>query len=162
MTQPVTASAQWQDHVARLAVSVKAPWALAVSTNYTYQSGTWSGPIVTRLAGPDPAFGPQTVRLTNGRVVSNPLANVIRFAYPTRGDGQFRAPDLHALNLRVSRRFQFDRVTFDASFDVFNVTNSGADLGFQFTSNQTYSPLFGLTTDRQAPRSAQVVFRAAF
>ena len=162
MTQPVTASAQWQDHVARLAVSVKAPWALAVSTNYTYQSGTWSGPIVTRLAGPDPAFGPPTVRLSNGRVVSNPLATVIRFAYPTRGDGQFRAPDLHALNLRVSRRFHFDRVTFDASFDVFNVTNSGADLGFQFTSNQTYSPLFGLTTDRQAPRSAQVVFRAAF
>lgn len=162
MTQPVTASAQWQDHVARAAVSVMAPWALAFSTNYTYQSGTWSGPIVTRIAAPDPAFGPPTIRLSNGRVVSNPLATVIRFAYPTRGDGQFRAPDLHALNLRVSRRFQFDRVTFDASFDVFNVTNSGADLGFQFTSNQTYSPLFGLTTDRQAPRSAQVVFRAAF
>jgi len=117
---------------------------------------------VTRIAAPDPAFGPATVRLSNGRVVSNPLATVIRFAYPTRGDGQLRTPNLHVLNLRAGRRFALRRVTFDASVDVFNVTNHGADLGFEFLSNQTFNPSFGHTVDRQLPRSAQIVLRAAF
>ena len=162
MTQSVTASAQWQDHVARMAVTISAPWSVAVSGNYTFQSGAWSGPIVTRATAADPAFGPPTVRLSNGRVVSNPLATVIRFAYPTRGEGQFRTPALHGLNLRAGRRFAARRLTFDASLDVFNLTNSGADLGFEFGANQTFNPLFGTTIDRQAPRSAQIALRVAF
>ena len=85
-----------------------------------------------------------------------------RFANPTRGDGQMKTPDLHALNVRAGRRFSIRRLTFDASLDVFNVTNHGADLGFEFMANQTYNPLFGRTTDRQLPRSAQIVLRAAF
>jgi hypothetical protein len=162
MTQSVTASAQWQDHVARAAVAVTAPWGVMLATNYTFQSGTWSGPIITRIAAADPAFGPPTVTLSNGRVVSNPLATILRFAYPTRGDGQLRTPNLHALNVRAGRRFAFRRVKLDASLDVFNVTNLGADLGFEFLGNQTFNPLFGQTIDRQRPRSAQVVLRAAF
>jgi hypothetical protein len=162
MTQAVTASAQWQDHVVRVGLTTSAAWALVVSGNYTFQSGTWSGPIVTRIAAADPGFGPPTVTLSNGRVVSNPLATVLRFAFTTRGEGQFRAPALHALNLRVGRRFSLRRVTVDASVDIFNATNNGADQGFLFGANQTYNPLFGLTTDRQAPRSAQIVLRAAF
>ena len=162
MTQNVTASAQWQDHVARAAAAVTAPWGLMLSTNYTFQSGTWSGPIITRIAAPDPAFGPPTVTLSNGRVVSNPLATTLRFAYPTRGDGQLRTPNLHALNLRAGRRFALRRVKLDASVDVFNVTNHGADLGFDFLANETFNPLFGHTIDRQLPRSAQLVLRAAF
>ena len=162
MTQPLTASAQWQDHVVRAAATVRIPWNVLCSTNYTFQSGTWSGPIVTRIAVPDPAFGPPTIQLSNGRIVSNPLATVIRFAYPTRGEGQLRTPNLHALNVRAGRRFTIRRLTVDASLDVFNVTNHGADLGFEFMSNQTYNPLYGKTTDRQLPRSAQIVLRAAF
>ncbi len=162
MTQPVTGSAQWQDHVARAAAAVTAPWGLLLAANYTFQSGTWLGPIVTRIAAFDPAFGPATVKLSNGRVVSNPLATVIRFAYPTRGQGQLRTPNLHVLNLRAGRRFALRRVKLDASLDVFNVTNHGADLGFEFLSNQTFNPSFGHTADRQLPRSAQIVLRAAF
>ena len=162
MTQAVTATAQWQDHVARIAVTASAPWALVLSGNYTYQSGAWSGPVVTRIAAPDPAFGRPTVTLSNGRVVSNPLATVIRFAFPTRGEGQLRTTGLHALNVRVGRQFAVRRVILDASLDVFNLSNHGADLGFLFGANQTYNPLFGLTTDRQSPRSAQMVLRAAF
>jgi hypothetical protein len=161
-TQSVTASAQWQDHVVRAAAAVTAPWAVMLSANYTFQSGTWSGPMITRVAAPDPAFGPPTVTLSNGRVVSNPLATTLRFAYPTRGDGQMRTPDLHAVNVRAGRRFAVRRMKFDASLDVFNVTNHGADLGFEFLGNQTFNPLFGHTVDRQLPRSAQVVVRAAF
>ena len=162
MTQPLTASAQWQDHVVRAAATVRIPWNVLFSTNYTFQSGTWSGPIVSRVAASDPAFGPPTIQLSNGRIVSNPLATVIRFAYPTRGEGQLRTPNLHALNVRAGRRFSIRRVTVDASLDVFNVTNHGADLGFEFMANQTYNPLYGKTTDRQLPRSAQIVLRAAF
>jgi len=162
MTQSVTASAQWQDHVVRAAVAATAPWGIMAAANYTFQSGTWGGPVVTQIAAPDPAFGPPTVRLSTGRVVSNPLATTIRFAYPTRGDGQQRTPNLHVLNLRAGRRFALGRVKLDASLDVFNATNHGADLGFEFGGNQTYNPLFGLLVDRQQPRSAQIVLRAAF
>jgi hypothetical protein len=162
MTQPVTASAQWQDHVVRLATTISAPWGLLFSTNYTFQSGAWSGPIVSRIAAPDPAFGPATLRLSNGRVVSNPLATTLRFAYPTRGEGQLRTPNLHAWNVRLGRRFDARRFKFDADLDVFNVTNHGSDLGFEFLSNQTFNPFFGRTANRQLPRSAQIVLRASF
>jgi hypothetical protein len=94
--------------------------------------------------------------------VTNPLSTRVRFAFPTRGDGQLRTPNMHALNVRAGRRFAIRRVTVDASLDVFNLTNRGADLGFEFMSNQTYNPLYGLTIDRQRPRSAQIVLRAAF
>lgn len=162
MTQTVNASAQWQDHVTRASLAMDGPWRLMLSANYTFQSGTWSGPIVALLPSSDPAFGPATVTLSNGRVVSNPLATRVRFAYATRGAGQLRTPHLHALNLRAGRRFELRRVRFDASLDIFNVTNHGADLGFESNSNQTYNPLYGVTVDRQRPRSAQIVLRAAF
>jgi hypothetical protein len=162
MTQSVTASAQWQDHVARTSVALTAPWSVLVSANYTFQSGTWSGPIVSQIAAADPAFGPPTVTLSNGRVVSNPLATRVRYAFATRGEGQLRTPNLHALNLRAGRRFALRRLKLEANVDVFNVTNHGADLGFEFMSNQTYNPLYGVTIDRQRPRSAQIVLRAAF
>jgi hypothetical protein len=162
MTQSSTASAQWQDHVVRLGVTYTGPWALLLASNYTFQSGAWSGPIVTRLGSGDPAFGPATVTLSTGRIVTNPLSTVLRFAYPTRGEGQLRTPDLHAWNLRVGRRFALGRLRFDASLDLFNVTNNGADLGFESGANQTYNPLFGVTTYRQLPRSAQIVLRTSF
>ena len=118
--------------------------------------------VVTRLAASDPAFGPSTVTLSNGRVVTNPLATVIRFAYPTRGDGQLTTPTYNALNLRLGRRFAIARVKLEASLDVFNITNNCADLSFQSGANQTYNVLYGTTTFRQVPRSAQVGLRTTF
>jgi hypothetical protein len=162
MTQRATGSAQWQDHTVRVGATFSGPWSLLLATHYTFQSGAWSGPIVTRIAAPDPAFGPTNVTLSNGRVVANPLATVIRFANASRSDGQLTTPDLHMWNLRVGRRFTWNRVVWDAGLDVFNVTNNAADLGFQSGANQTYSPLFGATMFRQLPRSAQVVVRIAF
>ena len=57
--------------------------------SYTLQKGRWSGPIPTGSLRPDPQFGPPTVTLSNGRVVSNPLATTLRFAFPTRSEGQY-------------------------------------------------------------------------
>lgn len=162
MTQRSTGSAQWQDHAFRTGITLNGPWSVLFSTHYTFQSGVWSGPIVTRLPSADPAFGPTNVTLSTGRVVTNPLATVIRFANPTRGDGQLQTPNLHTWNLRAGRRFTWGRTTWDAALDIFNVTNNGADLGFQSGANQTYNPLFGATMFRQLPRSAQLVLRTAF
>jgi Carboxypeptidase regulatory-like domain/TonB dependent receptor len=162
MTQAATASAQWHDHIVRGGVTYRGPWDLLLATTYTFESGGWSGPIVTRIAAPDPAFGPATVTLSNGRRVANPLATTIRFAYPTRGDGQLVTPALHVWNVRVGRRISVRRVAFDASIDLFNVTNNDADQQFQLGANQTFNPLYGATTYRQLPRSAQLVVRASF
>jgi hypothetical protein len=162
MTQRSTASAQWQDHVVRVGVTCIAPWQILLASRYEFQSGAWSGPVVTRIAAPDSAFGPATVILSNGRSVSNPLATIIRFAYPTRGDGQLHTPAAHIWNIRVGRKFAWRRVQWDAAVDAFNVTNHDADLSFQSGANQTYNPLFGLTTARQLPRSAQMTLRASF
>ena len=161
MTSYVTATAQWQDHVAG-AATVPRRLGRHVATNYTFQSGTWSGPTVTRIAAPDPAFGPPTVRLSNGRVVTNPLATTIRFAYPTRSDGQIETPPLHMANVRVSRTFVLRSVRFDAALDVFNITNNGTDNFIASGGNQTYNPMFGNTQFRQLPRSAQIALRTTF
>src|SRR5262245_2304837 len=102
---PVTSTQQVQtvDDIVRLGAIYRAPWAIVLAANYTYQSGAWSGPIVTRLAASEPRFGPATVTLSNGRIVSNPLATTIRFANATRDDGQFSLPGTHLLNLRIGK-----------------------------------------------------------
>ena len=82
-----------------------APWGLVIATNFSVQSGPYSGPVVTRIAAADPRFGPPTVTLSNGRVVSNPLATTIRFAGKDRGDQQIKAPYLNVVNLRIGRHF---------------------------------------------------------
>src|SRR5206468_3421286 len=79
-----SSSIEWLEHVARLSVVYHAPAGFVLAANYALQKGRWSGPILTRLAAPDPKFGPSTVTLSNGRVVSNPLATPVRFAYETR------------------------------------------------------------------------------
>lgn len=161
MTQAATASAQWQDHVVRAGAAVNGPWRTLLAANYTFQSGAWSGPIVTQVA-PNPAFGPATVILSNGRAVSNPLATAFRFAFATRGEGQLRTPVLHVLSVRVGRQIAIGRLNADAALDLFNLTNSGADLSFQLGASQTFNPLYGATQYRQLPRSAQAVLRIAF
>lgn len=162
MTQSASASAQWQDHAFRSGLTWTGPWGLLLATSYTFQSGAWGGPIVTRLSAADPAFGPSTVTLSNRRVVSNPLSTVIRFAYPTRGEGQMTTPRLHVWNARLGRRFSMRGVRFDAAIDAFNLTNNGADMSFRSGANQQYNPLFGMLEYRQLPRSAQVSLRSSF
>src|SRR5690606_22478526 len=61
MTQAETGSSQWQDHVVRLGAAWTGPWSLLLATNYTFQSGSWSGPILSDILTPDPTFGPPTV-----------------------------------------------------------------------------------------------------
>ncbi len=152
----------WRDHTIRAAAAWQGPWGLLLAANATYQSGPWSGPIVTRIAAPDPRFGPPTVTLSNGRVVSNPLATTIRFAGATRSEGQFAIDAMTTYNLRVGRRFRFGARALDASVDIYNVANNDADQSMLFGGNQQYNPSFGLGSSRQLPRSAQVTLRYTF
>ena len=153
---------QNRDDTVRLGATYRGPWDVVLAANYTLQSGLWSGPILTRLATPDPRFGPPTVALSNGRMVSNPLATTIRFANATRDEGQFTLPFGHALNLRIGKDVRFGTRRLETALDVFNVTNDASFYLFEFGANQTFSPFYGQGRQRQAPRAAQISLRFVF
>ena len=154
--------AQAIDDTVRLGATYRGPWDIVLAINFTFQSGLWSGPILTRVAAPDARFGPATVTLANGRTVSNPLATTIRFAYPTRDEGQFTLPSLHILNLRFGRDFQFGKRRLQPALEIFNATNHDAFHLVEQGGSQTFSPLFGQGRQRQAPRAAQISARFVF
>jgi len=159
----MTSNLPWQDHVARAGLVYKAPLRFVLATNYVFQSGVHSGPIVTRVPAADPAFGPATVTLSNGRRVSNPLATTLRFAYATRGDGQLKLAPLHIWNLRVGRDFNLGtHRSLELALDLFNVINADADQSFIAGGNQTASPNYGKGQTRQLPRSARLSARLGF
>ena len=150
------------DDTVRLGAVVRGPWELAFAANYIFQSGLWSGPIFTRLAAPDPRFGPATVTLSNGRVVSNPLATTIRFANATRGDGQFTLAPIHIVNVRIAKDVRIGRNRITAALDVFNVTNHDAFYLLELGASQRFNPLYGQGRQRQIPRAAQISVRFVF
>lgn len=156
-------TSQWRDHVVRLMGSVQLPASFVASAAFTFQSGPWSGPIVTRLAAPDPLYGPGLITLPTGRVFQNPLATPIRFAYPSRGDGQFRLPSVKDLSVRVGRDFRVAGWRLSPSIEVLNLTNNGSPYEFQSGANQQYNTTaFQQGTGYQPPRSAQLSIRALF
>jgi hypothetical protein len=164
-----TRNPMWEKHQFRTGLTLSAPWGIQLATNFSIQSGPYSGPIVTRIAASDPQFGPPLVTLPNGRVVSNPLATTIRFAYPTRGDGQLKAPYLKVVDVRLGRNFAFSTRRLEVSFDIFNLLNSDADQQFFNGGNQLYSSNYALQrdgsflgTNRQPPRSGQFTVRYGF
>ena len=163
-----TRNPMWEKDQLRLGVVYFAPWSLVLATNLSLQSGPYSGPVVTRLAAPDPRFGPPTVTLRNGRIVSNPLATTIRFAYANRGDGQIKTPYLNVVNVRVGRTFKFGERRLDVSFDGFNLFNADTDQQFFDGGNQLYSSNYAIKdgrffgVNRQPPRQGQATMRLAF
>ena len=124
-----------------------------VGTDAPPSENVQSGPGSVRSAAdraPDRSLG-TTVTLSNGRVVPNPLATQLRFAYPTRADRQFTLGALHLLNLRVGRGFSVGAQRLELAVDVLNVTNHGADQWFLDGANQLESPTFGKGANRQFP-----------
>jgi hypothetical protein len=152
----------WRDHVVRVAASAEGPWRVNLATVYTFQSGVWSGPIVRRLPAGDPSFGPPTVVLSNGRIVTNPLSTVVRFANTTAGEGQFTSDGVHTWNFRIGRRFSRGRWRLEPSLDILNVVNAGGFQQFVGGANDQSSPNHRLQTNRQVPRAALFSLRFAF
>jgi hypothetical protein len=73
------------------------------------------------------------------------------------------------LNIRVGRDFKFGDHTISLAFDVFNITNNGADQQFLSGGNQVFSANFARQEDgsflgrnRQFARSAQLLIRYVF
>lgn len=158
-----TGAPQWRDHIFRVGAALTTPYQLLIGLNYSVQSGPWSGPIITRLSEADPAFGPPTVTLSNGRVVSNPLATTTRFRYTTRGEGQFTLPSVHALNLRVGREFELGSSRrLELAANIFNVTNEGTPTTFLGGAAQDFNPNFRRGGNIQLPRTYQVYARVVF
>ncbi len=154
---------EWTDHVANLSGVYLGPRRIIIAASYSFLKGWWSGPIL-RKAAIDTQFGPPTITLSNGRVVSNPLATTRRFAFSTRSDGQFSLPPRHYLNLRVGRMFPLGgNKRLEIDLDVFNVPNFSAFQAFlpgaqQLDEQATY----GKGTNVQPPRTVQVGVRFGF
>jgi hypothetical protein len=161
-TATTPSSIEWTEQVARLSGVYNAPWNITISGSYTLQKGRWSGPVLTRASAPDPQFGPATVTLPNGRVVTNPLATTLRFAHPTRSEGQFQLPALQYINLRLGKEFPFGRRRVGVNLDVFNVPNRGSYQGFLAGANQLFSTNYGRGGEIQPPRSVQLEARFFF
>jgi hypothetical protein len=164
-----TRSPSWQKHVLRIGGSYIGPWQVTLGASYSLQSGPYTGPVVTRIAAADPAFGPATIVLSNGRSVSNPLATNIRFAGTNRGDAQIEADAFQVLNLSFGKDLSFGKRKLSLMYQVFNAMNGDTYQQFKSGGNQLYSPNYGVAADgsmqgqsRQFARSGQLSVRFAF
>ena len=163
----LTNNPMWNPYSIRLSASWHAPAQVMVSSSYTWMAGPYSGPIIDQLPANSPLltpFGPATVTSSTGARQPNPLATRIRFYYPTRGEGQVKAPDVHTLNLKAGRVFSLMSArSLELSANVFNVLNGGDYTEYARTGpNRIYNPASYLTyTNPQTPRALQLeaVFR---
>lgn len=163
----LTNNPMWNPYSIRLSANWLAPYGLLVSGSYTIMAGPYNGPIIDQLPANDPqlaAFGPATVVSSTGSRQPNPLATRIRFFYPTRGEGQVKAPDVHTLNAKIGKRLSVGSGrNLEFSANIFNVLNGGDYTEYARTGpNRIYNPASFLTyTNPQTPRALQLeaVFR---
>jgi hypothetical protein len=152
----------WNPYSIRLAGSWRAPADFQVSVSYTIMAGPYNGPIIDQLPANSPLitpFGPATVTSSTGARQPNPLSTRIRFFYPTRGEGQVKAPDVHTVNFKVGRVFTLPGGrNIEASANVFNLLNGGNYTEYARTGpNRIYNPASYLTyTNPQTPRALQL------
>ena len=67
-------------------------------------------------------FGP--ARASNGQ--SNPLSTRMRYAFPTRGDGQVMAPDVKTLGFKIGKKIPLGGArSAEIAANIFNATNAG-------------------------------------
>ena len=152
----------WQDHTFRLSFVFNLPWDVQLGTHGVFQSGPFTGPVVTRIAAADPQFGPASVTLSNGRVVTNPLATTIRYAFATRGEGQVKAGARKELNLKLTKSVKFARYRLEAGMGVYNATNEGVIERFASDAGQLYSPNYLGWEGFQPPRTMDVTLKFTF
>jgi carboxypeptidase family protein len=152
----------YRPYAATVAGQYFAPWGIMLAGSYAMQAGDYSGQIVTRIAAPDPRFGPPTVRLADGTTQPNPLATTIRFAFPTRGEGQVRNETARYLQLTVGRVFKVKDQGFEAQLNMFNVFNAGPNTLYTTGSNQLYSANYLAPGNRHPPRVFAVTVKYRF
>jgi hypothetical protein len=152
----------WQDHTFRFSVVYNLPWDLQTGVHWVYQSGPYTGPIVTRIAAADPRFGPTSVTLSNGRVVTNPLSTTIRYNFATRGEGQVKADPRKEFNLKFTKKFRFSRYRIEGGIGIYNVLNNGTIERYASDAGQLYSPNYLGYEGYQPPRSMDLTVKFQF
>jgi hypothetical protein len=115
------------------------------------------------LTAPDPQFGPARITLANGTTQPNPLATAIRFAYPTRGEGQIANPIVTPLGLKIAREFKFsEQRKLEFGANILNVLNQPEFYQFAGGANQRYSPNFMTYRSQQPARAFQMLIKYKF
>jgi hypothetical protein len=157
-----TNSSMWFPYSIRANASWHAPAGIQVAGSYSIVASSWSGSIADRLpvGHPDLAqFGPPTVVSSTGVRQSNPLATRVRFAFPTRGEGQVTLPPVHSLGLKVGKRFNLGGSRdFLLSGNLLNMLNMGRGTEFaRGGANRIYNPrIFLQPGNLQPARSFQI------
>ena len=150
----------WTPYAIRMSGTWQAPAGVLLSASYSILPGLWSGAIVERLAANDPnvlQFGPATVVSSTGVRQPNPLANRVRFVYPTRGENQVHLPAAHQLGLKAGKRFSLGGMRHvEVAMNVLNLLNGGRGQTWESGANQTYSPNFMKTSGIQPSRAFQL------
>ncbi len=157
----------WMKYRGNLAATWMAPFGFTVAGSYTLQAGPWSGSPLYRLPVGDPQiaqFGPSSFRLPNGSTQSNPLATRNRYIYGDRGEGQFQAPAIHTVGLKVGKRVRLGGTReVEVAGNIFNLLNAGDFTQFSYNSAyQTWSSLFLEMRNRQQARAFQLTIVGRF
>jgi hypothetical protein len=147
----------WQKYRLNFGGSYLAPFAITLAASYTVEAGPWSGAIVNKLAAPDPVFGPATVVSSTGARQSNPLSTVLRFAYPTRGDGQVLAPAVRTLGFKIGKKLPLGRGrSAEVAANIFNATSAGNYTQYNYNgASETFNPNFLQFRNQQPARALQ-------
>ena len=156
----------WMKYRGNVAGVWLAPYGLNIAASYTIQAGPWSGSPLYRLAANDPqiaVFGPASFRLPNGTTQTNPLATRNRYVYKDRGTGQFQAPAIHTVGLKIGKRIRLGgQRELEVAGNILNLLNGGDFTQYSYNSAyQTWSSDFLLLRNRQQARAFQLttVFR---
>jgi hypothetical protein len=157
-----TTAPMWNPFSYRFNGTWHAPYGILAAGSYSVVSGGWSSWIVKQLPANSPeiaVFGPATVVSTTGVRQSNPLATRIRFAYPTRGEGQVLLAATHTVGLKLSKRFRLGgNRDFEVATNMLNLLNGGRGTEYaRGGANRQYNTVAFLQPGNlQAARSFQI------
>jgi Carboxypeptidase regulatory-like domain/TonB dependent receptor-like, beta-barrel len=151
----------WQKYRLNFGGTWYAPYGLVMAASYTVEAGPWSGAVVTQLPVGDPAlavFGPALVVSSTGVSQSNPLSTRMRFAFPTRGDGQVMAPAQKTLGLKIGKKLNLTRTqNVELAANIFNLLNAGDYTQYNYNgANEQFNPNYLGMRNQQPARALQV------
>jgi hypothetical protein len=151
----------WQKYRLNFGGSWYAPYGLVMAASYTIEAGPWTGPVVTQLPVGDPqlaVFGPGIVTSSTGVNQSNPLSTRMRFAYPTRGEGQVMAPAQKTLGLKIGKKLNLTRTnSVELAANLFNLLNAGDYTQYNYNgANEQFNPNYLGMRNQQPARALQV------
>jgi len=151
----------WQKYRLNFGGTYYARYGVVLAASYTIEAGPWTGPVVTQLPVGDPqlaVFGPGTVTSSTGVTQSNPLSTRMRFAYPTRGDGQVMAPAQKTLGLKIGKKLDLSRTnSVELAANLFNLLNAGDYTQYNYNgANEQFNPNYLGMRNQQPARALQV------